>query len=222
MKVLDLCSGLGGWSNTWRKAGHDVTTLDIDPRFGADIVEDVREVQWPRGAFDVILASPPCELFSTAGWHQPAWKMSGDKSKGTNRYRPVKPAAKMAIEIVDAVVQIIEEVRPKAAIIENPRGLLRQLGLIPGTLQTVWYCHYGEIRAKPTDLWTFWGAEDIRFKPECHNRREHHPRNCCCRDHVKAPRGSITGTQGMSTEEAALIPPPLARAVRTQLERKLT
>src|SRR5688500_15421118 len=39
---LDLCCGLGGASSAWRDRGWDVTTLDADPRFDADVTADVR------------------------------------------------------------------------------------------------------------------------------------------------------------------------------------
>jgi C-5 cytosine-specific DNA methylase len=217
MRVLDLCSGLRGWSETWTGAGHDVTTLDYDPRFGADLVENVRYASFDPGSFDVILASPPCELFSTAGWHQHAWQMTGDKKLGTNRYEPIKTEARVAREIIRSVVRIIHEVKPRAAIIENPRALLRQLNLIPLPRITVWYCHYGHPFAKPTDLWLYGDAVNIPFRHVCHNRRPGHPDTCCCHDHNPAPRGSVTGTQGRSTAEAAKIPHGLALAVRKAL-----
>lgn len=68
MKVLDLFAGLGGWSKPARERGHEVTTVDLDPRFGTDIVADVFDLTVDRlggpGAYDLILASPPCEKFS--------------------------------------------------------------------------------------------------------------------------------------------------------------
>lgn len=55
--------------------------------------------------------------------------------------------------------------------------------------------------------------------PVCHNRRAGHELDCCCSDHVAAPRGSRTGTQGgVSTEEAGRIPRDLAERFRVALE----
>jgi C-5 cytosine-specific DNA methylase len=220
MRVLDLCSGLGGWSAPWLEH-HDVTTLDNDPRFGADITGDIREhvTSFEPGSFDVILASPPCELFSTAGWHQHAWAMTGDKKLGTNRYEPLNDNALLALELVQACVAIIQRVRPRAAVIENPRALLRQLGVIPLPHVEVWYCHYGHPYAKPTDLWLYGSAQAISFRGPCHNRRPNHSASCCCHDHNPAPRGSTTGTQGTDTALAAKIPAELARVVMAELVR---
>lgn len=39
MRVLDLFSGLGGWSAAFRDRGHEVITLDIEPKFKPDIVK---------------------------------------------------------------------------------------------------------------------------------------------------------------------------------------
>ena len=66
---------------------------------------------------------------------------------------------------------------------------------------TVWYCKYGDTRAKPTDIWT----NDLNWIPrnQCHNgNKECH--------HQPAPRGSQTGTQGLKNAyEKSKIPPEL-------------
>jgi hypothetical protein len=210
VRVLDLFSGLGGWSAPFVERGHEVITVDIDPRFKPDIVADILE--WtPQGSYDVVLASPPCEMFSTGGWHQHSWRMHGDKAFGSNVYEPLDERALYARALVLRTVDLIVNViRPEFAIIENPRGLLRQLGIIPFPRQTAWYCHYGEPRAKPTDLWLY-GWNGVTLRPPCHNQRANHPADCCCRDHPSSPRGSITGTQGMESALAAKIPYELAQ-----------
>ncbi len=46
-----------------------MTSVDIDPRAGADICEDVRAWdfrKYPRGYFELIVASPPCTEYSRA------------------------------------------------------------------------------------------------------------------------------------------------------------
>lgn len=61
---------------------------------------------------------------------------------------------------------------------------------------TVTYCQYGDMRMKPTDIWT--NHPNPRFKPPCHNG------DSC---HVKAPRGARTGTQGLKgAKDRSVIP----------------
>jgi hypothetical protein len=200
--VLDLFCGLKGWSQPFADAGWDVTTLDNEPSFAATITEDVRDY-WPEpGEFDVILASPPCESFSTMsfGTH---WK------GGWRGYVPATNKARWGIQLVKHTVDIIENVKPHFWVIENPRAMLRRLNLIPAVPVTVWYCRYGEDRAKPTDLWGGFPPSWVP-QPQCHNG---HP------DHIRAPRGSRTGTQGgLSAAERAKIPFALAESIRIAAE----
>ena len=61
---------------------------------------------------------------------------------------------------------------------------------------TVCYCQYGFDRMKPTDIWT--------------NKKDFVPKMCknnnpeC--NHIRAPRGSQTGTQGRTIYEKYSIP----------------
>lgn len=218
MRVLDLYAGLKGWSQPFADRGHEVVTLDYLPHFNCDYTVDIME--WPYqalynpGDFDVILASPPCEKFSTMGfqygWFDEVW----DREQGRWRIGPVKDEARHAMALVEKAVEIIRYIEPQFYVIENPKALLRKLEIIPFDLKTVWYCHYGEHRAKPTDLWGTSSIPSLELSPECHNRRESHTDpNCCCKDHIAAPRGSRTGTQGMNREVSAKIPYPLALSV---------
>lgn len=206
MRVLDLFAGLGGWSNVARERGHEVRTLDNDPRFGCDYTMDILRVtpatfgDWRP---DIILASPPCEAFSVAAF-------------GKNWHPGFVPTIKAAhaLNLVNQTRYLIEAMVPSFWVIENPRGLLRKMEVMDYLERvTVWYCRYGEPRAKPTDLWGGF-PQSWRPQPQCHNGNP---------DHNAAPRGSRTGTQGFGTyAERSLIPRALALSIIEAAERDLS
>jgi hypothetical protein len=212
MRVLDLFSGLGGWSAPFKAAGDDVITLDFNPDFGCDITADILTWDWTELVDwepTLVLASPPCETFSvmSIGTH---W------TGGHRAYVPNTAAAQLATYIVEATVSIIQRFNPPAYLIENPRAVLRKLNLIPFPRNTTWYCHYGSEYAKPTDLWG--KIPGWLPNPPCHNRRADHHEDCCCRDHAPAPRGSRTGIQGdQSAAERAVVPFALGAEIREAL-----
>lgn len=214
MKILDLFAGLGGWSAAFRDRGHEVITLDNDPRFGCNITQDILEpfdLPWRP---DIVLASPPCEAFSvmSIGTH---W------TGGRRAYIPKTDHARLSMRLVGRTLDIVHATSPAFFVIENPRDVLRNLGLIDYPRRTVWQCHVGREWAKPTDLWGRF-PPSLVFPPPCHNRRPEHPSDCCCRDHNAAPRGSRTGTQGPKTAaERAEIPRGLASLVTDACERDL-
>lgn len=75
LRVLDLFCGLKGWSAPFAARGHQTYTLDLvasfEPTYPADIL--TWEPPAELAGLDVILASPPCEKFSTMNigrnWH---------------------------------------------------------------------------------------------------------------------------------------------------------
>lgn len=209
LRVLDLFSGLNGWSSAWKARGHETFTIDNDPVFGADLVKDMFDVEpgdvpWKP---DVILASPPCTSFTVMqigrNWNHDNTPKTASAAKG--------------LELVKRALWLIEELEPRFWVMENPRGKLRKLS--PMTMysrRTVTYCKYGEKRMKPTDLWSTaqnWGTLwALRLIPPCRNG------DPC---HTSAPRGSRTATQGMESAVAAKIPEQLSLAFCTAAEVSL-
>jgi len=178
MDVLELFSGTASFSEMAKKRGHNTFTVDIDSGFNPDCCCSVLDFDIDDQFPDVIWASPPCQCFSVAsiGTH---W------TGGKEAYIPKTDKAKESIKLVKKTVDIIEHLQPKYFFIENPRGVLRKLGLIPYPLKTCCYCQYGDTRMKPTDIWT--NLEGWVPKM-CHNGSK---------DHEEARRGAKTGTQGL-------------------------
>lgn len=200
MRVLDLFSGLNGWSDPMWARGHEVFSIDIDERFEADVYMDAGNVDAVIAALpwvpDLIVASPPCTSFSTMVMGR-NWTHDG---------QPRTPVAIEGLRLVAATLELIDRLEPELWIIENPRARLRTLGVMDGygVRKTVTYCRLGDERMKPTDLWLGGDWESLDLPPMCHNGNP---------DHIPAPRGSYTGTQGMDSAPAAKIPQELSERV---------
>ena len=65
MRLLNLFSGTDSVAIPWREAGHEVTSVDIDPRYNPEICEDILQLSYCKlETPDVICASPPCDQFA--------------------------------------------------------------------------------------------------------------------------------------------------------------
>jgi hypothetical protein len=206
LEILELFAGTKSIGKVAESRGHKVFSVDVVPEFDCSLTKNILDVATDDIPFvpDVIWASPPCTYFSVAsiGTH---WNKD---------HTPKTKEALLGVEIIKKTIDLIksfQEQNPNLIwFIENPRGKLRKLGLIPsGYRDTVTYCQYGDIRMKPTDIWT--NCVSWKPKPMCKNG------DTC---HEPAPRGSKTGTQGLKgNKERSKIPTMLCEEIIISCEK---
>lgn len=119
MKILDLFSGIGGFSLAGHWAGFETVAFIERDKFchkvlqknfpGIPIYDDIIQFDGKeyQGAADIVCGGFPCQPFSTAG-----------KRKGAEDSRHLWPE----------MLRVISEVRPKWAIGENVAGILTMDG----------------------------------------------------------------------------------------------
>lgn len=202
--LLELFSGTGVMSAMFRRAGWRTFTVDwslpadLNTDIGRLTVDDVTALCGRRP--DVIWASPDCTTFSVAaiGHHR-------RRDPDTGLLLPRTAYARECDRTDTHMMRLITMLHPCYWFVENPRGGMRRAPFMQnmGRRHTITFCQYGESRMKPTDIWT--NHPHPGFHPPCRNG------DSC---HQAAPRGSRTGTQGMSGRvERARLPEAFCRAV---------
>ena len=137
LKVIDLFSGLGGFSQAFLDRGHDVTRYDFNPVFENipnTIIKDVLElISDELKGSDIILASIDCTHFTHANSN------------------PDKEGLDLSVRLAKHTLNIIREANPRFWIIENPPGRIKKV-LGPPVYKTAWG-YWGTPYFKPTWLW---------------------------------------------------------------------
>jgi hypothetical protein len=201
MNVLELFAGSRSIGKVGDEMGINVFSVDWEKYEDIDLCIDVAKLTKEDIPFtpDVIWASPDCTTYTIAAI-----------STHRNNTEPKSEYAKKCDITNQHFISLIKEwleINPNMVFfIENPRGMLRKMPWMQEFKRhTVWYCTYGDERAKPTDIWT--NSDTWIPRPVCHNgNKECH--------HAPAPRGSKTGTQGRKgSYERSKIPEELCREV---------
>lgn len=205
MKILELFAGSRSFGKVAEKYNHKVFSVDWINYGKIDLVKDISLLTKSDIPFipDLIWASPDCTTYSISAisHHRNGVKPKSDYAKqcdNTNKH------------FINLIKEYIEINPNMVFFIENPRGMLRKMPFMQQfTRYTIWYCQYGDDRAKPTDIWT--NSKTWIPRPICHNGNK----NC---HHQKAPRGSKTGTQGRKgSYNRSKIPEELCKEIITNL-----
>ena len=207
MNVLELFAGSRSIGKVGDKLGMNVFSVDWEKYDDIDLCIDVAKLKKEDIPFvpDFVWASPDCTTYSIAAI-----------STHRNNTEPKSEYAKKCDITNQHFISLIKgwlEINPDMVFfIENPRGMLRKMPWMQEFKRhTIWYCVYGDERAKPTDIWT--NSDKWIPRPVCHNgNKECH--------HTPAPRGSKTGTQGRKgSYERSKIPEQLCYEVLESLNK---
>lgn len=217
MKVLELHAGSRSIGKVAETLDMEVFSVDWENYENIDLIADIEYLTKKDIPFvpDIIWSSPDCTTYSIAGISHHRKEYS---------YEPISDYAKKCDRLNINQIKLIKEylkLNPNLKyFIENPRGAYRKMPFIKFSDRgTIWYCRYGDNRAKPTDiftnhLYTMFNINGWHPRPLCFNGNKH------CH-HEEAPRGSKTGTQGIKgTYNRSKIPKQLCLDILTSCIKK--
>lgn len=176
MKLLELFSGTGCLSRGFAARGHEVFTVDFDPKQNASLHADIeklipQELEARFGVPDVIWAAPDCTTYSVA-----AINKHRRKNTQTGNLVPMSVYARKCDRtnrhLLDIIRYFLKKNPDMLFFIENPRaglGCMEWMKDWEKYKHTITYCKYmknlppQKRRMKPTDIWT--NHPDPKFAP---------------------------------------------------------
>lgn len=210
MNLLELHAGSRSVGKVAQSLGFKVFSVDWTDYENINLVIDIEQLKPEQVPFipDIIWTSPDCTTYSIAAisYHRNGTQPVSEYAKkcdGVNMHQ---------IELINYYLKLNPNLK---FFIENPRGMMRKMPFVKGIDRaTIWYCRYGDDRAKPTDIFTnhlfsIFNPNGWLPKHECFNGNQH------CH-HQRSPRGSKTGTQGRTgSYERSVIPSALVYEILT-------
>ena len=206
LRVLELFAGSRSFGKVCDQNGIPVFSCDLEPYEGIDHVGDFRDMVFSDLPWvpTLIVAGVPCTSYSIAGirYH----RIEG---------RAISEAAHIGDQLVRKTLEWVDHFGCDY-MIENPVGLLRhQPFMRDRPRRTIWYCRYGDHRAKPTDLWSNMFRDLTRPdgwepRPQCYNGNQHCHHDKQARSYAKrkALGQHQGGTQGARDPYTRSIYPP--------------
>lgn len=119
--ALDLCCGLGGWSDGLAATGFDVLGVEINEEIAGlynhpVMVADVTQLDpLDFTGYDLIIGSPPCREFTAA--YSGHWNDPQNPERG--------------MILVNAFLDFVTAARPRFWLMENVPGLTKHLDMKP-------------------------------------------------------------------------------------------
>lgn len=197
MKTVEIFAGTKSFSKVAETIGYETWTTDFNEKFECDHTGDVLDYETQKIIFEqvkkakIIWMSPVCTT----------WSLAAGNTHWTEFRQPRTKKAEDAVNMMMFCRFIADYCAKhnKIFFIENPNG--RAVWIMDNQyMKRLWYCQYGDTRAKPTNIWT--------------NLKNWEPKTCFNGNpdcgHERAPRGSKTGTQGLKGNmERSVIPEQL-------------